>query len=71
MYISSKEAEVKEWSGGGDQDIRERAGVEEVLAYGLKCSLKILSEKEAKAEAGQPEGMIWVGNDYKLCVKCC
>ena len=37
---------MKEWSEGGGEDGRERAGVEEELVCELKCSLEILSEKK-------------------------
>ena len=42
--ISSKVAGVKEWSRGGGEGGRERAGVEEGLVCRLKCSFEILSE---------------------------
>ena len=35
----------KEWSRGGSEGGRERAGVEEGLICRLKCSFEILSEK--------------------------
>ena len=36
---------MKEWSRGGGEGGRERAGVEERLICRLKCSFEILSEK--------------------------
>ena len=36
---------MKEWSRGGGEGDRERAGVEEGLVCRLKCSFEILLEK--------------------------
>ena len=62
---------MKEWSRGGGEGGRERAGVEEGLVCRLKCRFEILSEKYGQiAVAGQPEGMMWVGSDLQFCVGC-
>ena len=53
LSISSKVAGVKEWSGGGGEGGRERAGVEKMLVCRLKCSFEILSEKYVTNSCGR------------------
>ena len=55
---------MKEWSRGGSEGGRERAGVEEELICRLKCSFRFYQRSVRQiAVVGQPEEMMWVGSD--------
>ena len=68
LSISSKVVGEKEWSRGGGEGGRERAGVEEGLVCRLKCSFRFYQRSVWEiALVGQSEGMMWVGSDLQFC----